>query len=623
MPLNPLVDSRDVRFVLFEMLHAETLNRYDLYADFDREIFESTLGLAEQISVNRIHPANIAGDREKARFNPETGDVTAPAQYREAMKIFREAGFPGMIFEQELGGMGLPILISRAAFEYFFAGSIAFMTYMTLGMGAANLVKKFMPDSLKKIYLEKMVSGKWGGTMCLTEADAGSDVGALKTRAVKQPDGTYLITGQKIFITAGDNDLYENIIHPVLARIEGDPAGTRGISIFLVPKFIPESDGSIGERNDMVCSGIEHKMGLNGSATCTLNFGDNGRCVGYLMGEERQGMKIMFNMMNEARIDVALQGQAVSSAAYMHAVKYARGRIQGNDMLQKQGPSSKPVTIITHPDVRRMLLWMKTHVEAMRMLMSFTCLQMDLAHVEKGDAAAEAVALLDFLIPILKAGSTDNAWLITSEAIQIHGGYGYCSDYPVEQYARDSKILSIFEGTNGIQAMDLTMRKLLMNPDMYNYMVYKKRILETVAMAEGIADKKYIKAVSDGLGKIDVAVNFLNRKKGEGNFNHILSTAKPLLNAFTMLSYAWMHLWTLSIALPAMKKISGGKVGRDLEDLIKNDSEAAYYHGKILSSRFYLGSEFMKFFSIVDIITSEETALLESESIIFTGAPDE
>ena len=623
MALNPLVDSRDMNFVLFEMLEAHKLSRYDTYSDFDRDVLESTLRLAEQISVGRIYPANLEGDKIKASYDPKTREVKVPPCYKEAFAVFRDAGFPGMSFEPDEGGMGLPLVIFRASLEYFFSGSIAMLTYATLSMGAANLVKKFMPEKIKNLYLEKMVSGQWGGTMCLTEPEAGSDVGALKTKAVKQSDGTYLITGQKIFITAGENDMYENIIHPVLARIEGDPAGTKGISIFLVPKYIVNGDGSLGPRNDVVCSGIEHKMGLNGSATCTLNFGDNNKCVGYLMGEERTGMRIMFHMMNEARIDVALQGLAVSSAAYMHAVTYARNRVQGMDLLKKFSPDAKPVAIMNHPDIRRMLIWMKSHVEAMRMLMGYACLHMDIAKMDAGETAREAEAVIDFLTPILKSGNSDNAWLITSEAIQVYGGYGFISEYPVEQFARDSKILSIYEGTNGIQAMDLAMRKLLMNPETYNYTVFKKRIGETMDKAAGIVDEKYISQVKAGLEKIDAAVKFLFVKKDAGDMNYILSTAKPLLQAFTMVSYAWMHLWSMTLCIPELKKISGGMKGAELEKFAADNAEAAFYQGKILSARFYIGSEFRKFFSLVDSITSDETAVLETGSAYFTGAPEE
>ncbi|PKL41380.1 MAG: acyl-CoA dehydrogenase [Spirochaetae bacterium HGW-Spirochaetae-1] len=500
MMLNPLVDSRDARYVLFEILEADRLCRYHAFSQFDRETFESVLDLAETIAVEHLYPANAQGDKTGVMFNPSDGTVTVPAVYRDAMAVFNEAGFTGIGNDTRWGGMGMPDVIYRAVMEYFFAASISFTMNVSLLVGATNLVKNFGSHERKDIILEKMMAGKWGGTMCLTEPGAGSDVGALVTRAVRRDDGTYLISGQKIFISAGDNDLYENIIHPVLARIEGDPAGTRGISIFMVPKYHINTDGSSGEANDVVCSGIEHKMGIKASPTCTLNFGDNGRCVGYLMGEERQGMKIMFQMMNEARLDVALQGLAVSSSAYMHAVTYAKNRVQGN----------APAAIINHPDIRRMLLWMKSHVEAMRMLTMLAAMTADEIHCGDVAAAKESSALLEFLIPLCKAGNTDLAWLVTAEAIQIFGGYGYCSDYPVEQLARDSKILSIYEGTNGIQSMDLTMRKLLMNPGMFNYNVFKKKIVKTIQEAQGLVEEEYIVPVLNAVKDMDRVVEFLS-----------------------------------------------------------------------------------------------------------------
>jgi len=618
MASNPLVDSRDLRFVLFEALDAEKLNQYEKFSGFDKDTYEATLELAEQIAVEQVYPANAIADKTGAQYHPDTKTVTVPEGFHTAMNLYRESGFSGLGNNPEYGGMGMPETIYRAVMEYFCAAGVAFSSYDTLKVGACNLIENFGSDELKKIYIEKMVAGQWGGTMCLTEPGAGSDVGALKTKAVKQADGTYRITGQKIFITAGDNDLYENIIHPVLARIEGDPPGTPGISIFIVPKFLVNPDGSVGERNDVITSGIEHKMGIKGSATCSLSFGDNDKCVGWLLGAERQGMKIMFQMMNEARLDVSQQGLGTASSAYMHAVTYAKNRIQGADAGKKGDFSS--VAIVKHPDVKRMLLWMKASVEAMRMLTLLAAFSADMSHVETGDAAKEASALLEFLIPLCKAGNTDLAWLVTSEAMQVYGGYGYCSEYPVEQLARDCKILAIYEGTNGIQSMDLTMRKLLMNPDMFNYKTFKKRIQETADKARGIVDEPYITAVLNGVAKMDETVASLNGLKEQRKMLDILAVATPLQQAMRMLAHAWMHLWSLSLVIPKFKAIAGEATGDALAAVVKDNAEAAYYYGKILSGRFYIGSEFHHFAGYMDYITSTETAVGEAFEDIFTGA---
>jgi hypothetical protein len=618
MASNPLVDSRDLRFVLFEALEADKLSKYEKFAGFDKDTYEATLELAEQLAVEQVYPANAEADKTGAKYNPETKSVTVPERFKTAMALYRESGFSGLSNGPEWGGMGMPETIYRAVMEYFCSAGVAFSSYDTLKVGACNLIINHGSDELKKIYVEKMVAGLWGGTMCLTEPAAGSDVGALKTRAVKQADGTYRITGQKIFITAGDNDLYENIIHPVLARIDGDPPGTPGISIFVVPKYHVNPDGSIGKPNDVTTTGIEHKMGIKGSATCSLSFGDNDKCVGYLLGQERQGMKIMFQMMNEARLDVSQQALGTASSAYMHAITYAKNRIQGADSAKKGDFTSVP--IVKHPDVKRMLLWMKSQVEAMRMLTLLAAYSADMSHVEKGDAAKEASALLDFLIPLCKAGNSDLAWLVTSEAMQVYGGYGYCSEYPVEQLARDCKILAIYEGTNGIQSMDLTMRKLLMNPEMYNYKVFKKRIAETMAKAKGVVDEKYIAAVKTAVEKMDATVQKLAELRDQKKLLDILAIATPLQQAMRMVAHAWMHLWSLSIAIPKLKAIAGDVAGEKVVAKVKDNAEAAFYYGKVLSDRFYLGSELKHLYGFLDYITAGESAVGESFEDVFTGA---
>ena len=618
MASNPLVDSRDLRFVLFEALEADKLSKYEKFAGFDKDTYEATLELAEQLAVEQVYPANSEADKTGAKYNPETKSVTVPEGFKTAMALYRESGFSGLSNNPEDGGMGMPETIYRAVMEYFCSAGVAFIAYDTLKVGACNLIVNWGSNELKKTYVEKMVAGLWGGTMCLTESGAGSDVGALKTRAVKQADGTYRITGQKIFITAGDNDLYENIIHPVLARIDGDPPGTPGISIFIVPKYHINPDGSVGKPNDVTTTGIEHKMGIKGSATCSLSFGDNDKCVGYLLGAERQGMKIMFQMMNEARLDVSQQALGTASSAYMHAITYAKNRIQGADSAKKGDFTSVP--IVKHPDVKRMLLWMKSQVEAMRMLTLLAAYCADMSHVEKGDAAKEASALLDFLIPLCKAGNSDLAWLVTSEAMQIYGGYGYCSEYPVEQLARDCKILSLYEGTNGIQSMDLTMRKLLMNPEMYNYKVFKKRIAETIAKAKGVVDEKYIAVVKTAVEKMDQTVQKLAELRDQKKILDILAIATPLQQAMRMVAHAWMHLWSLSISTPKLKAIAGDVAGEKVVAKVKDNVEAAFYYGKVLSDRFYLGSELNHLYGFLDYITAGESAVGESFEDVFTGA---
>jgi hypothetical protein len=323
-------------------------------------------------------------------------------------------------------------------------------------------------------------------------------------------------------------------------------------------------------------------------------------------------------MMNEARFDVALQGLGVSSSAYMHAVTYAKNRGQGSNPEARDAKG--PAMIVAHPDVRRMLLWMKSHVEAMRMVTLLAAMQSDLAHNASGKDAAEAGALLDFLIPVCKAGNTDLAWLVTSEAIQVYGGYGYCADYPVEQLARDSKILAIYEGTNGIQSIDLAMRKLLMNPGMENYKVYRAGILETIARAKTVVDDTYVSTVEAGLEKMEEVVGYLKNLADEKKTAAVLAAATPLQQAFRMLTHAWMHLWSLTLTAPRAHELAWNLSGGELDSLLENNPEAAYYHGKTLSSRFFLGVEFKKIFGLAEGILSGEGAVGESRPGSFTGA---
>ena len=621
MSLNPLVDSRDVRFVVFEMLEIDKINRYERFTELDRDMYEDTLNLAEKIAVDQFLTSNADGDKIGLKFNSDTHEVKVPESFHKGFKAYIEAGFHNLAFPPEEGGMGMPVTIAFASQEYFNAGNTSLGMYCSTLTGTAHLLMAYGSEEVKKMFLHKMITGEWCGTMCITEPGAGSDVGALKTKAVRQSDGTYLISGQKIFISNGEHDLTPNIIHPVLARIEGDPEGTKGISIFIVPKVLVNKNGSLGERNDMICSGIEHKMGLKGNATSTLNFGDHGKCVGYLLGEERQGMKIMFQLMNEARIFTGIQAQAVSSAAYMHAVTYAKNRIQGAHITQMLNPNAPKVPIVEHPDVKRMLLYMKSTIEGMRMLTLYLAYNRDITLSSPSvEEVKEATAVVEILTPIVKAGISDAAWLVTAEAMQVYGGYGYCQDYPVEQYARDSKVFSIYEGTNAIQSLDLQMRKILMNRDHYNYSILKKRIAETVEAAKGRVDDKYITLVVRGMEKLDEVINMMKTQMQEGKFLALVLNATPLQQAMFPLVLAWLHLWSLTITTPKRTAILGDAKGEERQKIFSENSEAAYYGGRVLSSQFYIGSEYPKYFGRIECILGNEAAAIKAVPENFTGA---
>ncbi len=455
-----IADERDMKFVLYEQLRLEDLCKSTLYADFSQETFDMILEEAAKLAERAYYPSNKKGDEQGCRF--ENGQVKVPDSFHEPYRLYKEGGRLAMAESPDVGGQGLPVALSTACIEMFGAANWSLQMYSGLTHGAARLLQQFGTPEMQKLYMENLFSGEWTGTMCLTEPGAGSDVGNLRTRAERQPDGTFKITGQKTFISSGMHDLTENIIHMVLARVDGAPKGTRGISIFLVPRLrVDESGGMVD--NDVVCVGIEHKMGIHGSSTSSLNFGENGGCVGYLMGQENKGMQIMFEMMNEARLFVGMQGLAHASTAYMHSLQYAKERIQGSPIEKMKDADAPRVPIIEHPDVRRMLMSMKCSTEGMRALLYLAGYCIDKVRVAETPEEKELFqGYVDLMIPVCKSVGSDLGFRVCETAIQVYGGYGYCSDYPVEQFMRDCKIASIYEGTNGIQALDLVGRKLAM-----------------------------------------------------------------------------------------------------------------------------------------------------------------
>jgi len=381
-----LVDERDLQFVLFEQLKVQELVNYDKFNGFSREDFDMILSEALKVAREVVAPVNVPGDRKGCRF--DNGNVYLPEEYHKVYEIFKELGWCNLNVNPEYGGQGLPTSISNAVEELFTGACPAFSGYFGLTVGAARLVESFGTPELKEKYCKKMYSWEWGGTMCLTEPQAGSDVGNVKTVARRSGDH-YLITGNKLFISNAEHDLTENIIYPALARLEGAPDGTRGLSLFLIPKFMVNDDGTLGERNDVVCTNIEHKMGLHGSSTCALSFGENGKCIGYLLGKENEGIKAMFQLMNEARLLVGLQGLAVGSTAYQNALKYARERIQGTEVGKSVEAGDPRVAIINHPDIRRMLLTMKAYVEGARALVYLCGYLIDMSEVQSNPEEKE------------------------------------------------------------------------------------------------------------------------------------------------------------------------------------------------------------------------------------------
>ncbi len=516
----------------------------------------------------------------------------------------------------EVGGQGFPYVMSTSANEWFIH-NLGFIVLGFLGQGAAHLIEIYGSEELKAKYLPKMVSGEWNGTMCLTEPNAGSDLGNMSTKAIRQPDGSFKIKGTKSFITGLDQDLTENIIHPVLARIEGDPAGTKGISIFLVPKYIVNDDGTLGRRNDYEIAKIEEKMGFHGAPTGTMNFGDNDECYGELLGGERQGIKVMFQMMNEARIGTGMQGVGSASIAYLHALQYAKERIQGSSLENFRDPDAPKVPIIKHPDVRRMLLWMKSSVDSMRAMVYFAAYAVD-REVIAGDEAEKDKwhGFLEILTPIVKAYCSDVGFKVTEQAIQVYGGYGYCSEYPVEQFMRDEKIASIYEGANGVQALDLVGRKLGMKKGSY----FMNLLME---MGGTVAKYKEIPGLSDLAEDVQAGVNLLGEVGlffancgREGKFMVPVGHAYPFLMMMGKIVSGWLMLWQAGIArekLDALVKESGvdssDKAGWG--GFVKDNRDAAFYEGKVLSARYLIKNVLPEAEAAAKAIKSEDLSILE------------
>ena len=455
-------DLREVEFLLFEQFKMADILSKPPYNNWGVDEVKMVLEATYEFATSVLGPLNAVGDREKCKL--VDGKVITPTGFKNAWKKLFEAGWRTLSGPEEFGGQGAPRTLQAVAEEFFSGANVAFMMYPGLALGAAEVIEHFgLPDQ-RKLYCSRMFTGKWGGTMCLTEPHAGSDVGSATTSAKRNADGSYSIKGTKIYISGGDHDCAENVIHLVLARIEGAEAGTKGLSLFIVPKIRATSDGTLGELNDVKVASIEHKMGINGSATCVMQFGEDDQCIGYLTGgTEHQGMKQMFQMMNVARIGVGIQGLAISGAAYMSALDYAKDRKQGSSITAWKDPSAPRVSIIEHPDVRRMLLEMKAKVEGIRALIVKLSMHQDRVEALQGkndELAAYHQGQVELLTPLVKAYSSDQAFRICETAVQVYGGAGFCQDYPVEQYLRDSKIFSIYEGTNHIQALDLVGRKL-------------------------------------------------------------------------------------------------------------------------------------------------------------------
>ncbi|MEL6380374.1 MAG: acyl-CoA dehydrogenase C-terminal domain-containing protein [Pseudomonadota bacterium] len=547
---------RDMQFVLNEVLDISRYSNLPGFTEASPDLVEAILEEGSKLATNVLHPINQSGDSEGC-IRHDDGTVTTPKGLKAAYDQFSEGGWQGLSFDPEYGGQGLPYLLSVVINEMVSGANMAFGMYPGLAMGAANTILAHGTDAQKQMYLPKMVSGEWGGTMNLTEPHCGTDLGLLRAKAVPQGDGSFKISGQKIFISAGEHDLTDNIIHLVLARIEGAPEGTRGISLFIVPKVMVNDDGSLGARNGVSCGSIEEKMGIHANSTCVMNYDE---ATGYLIGEEHKGLKAMFTMMNEARLGVALQGMAISDVAYQNAADYARDRVQGRSLTGTKAPDKAADPIIVHPDVRRMLMDQKAFNEGARHWMYWSALYADLLHKSGDDTEKEtADDYLGLMTPILKAYLTDKGYAHATNAQQVLGGHGYVKEWGMEQFVRDARIAMIYEGANGIQALDLVGRKLMKDGGRA-WQTYFKEIDDFIADNKDVEDlKPFIDGLGEAKGRLMEATQWMGANAMQ-NFDHAGAGSTDYLHLFalTCLSFSWAQM-----AKAAVEKRNNGGAGDD------------------------------------------------------------
>ncbi|MBN2498686.1 MAG: acyl-CoA dehydrogenase [Deltaproteobacteria bacterium] len=606
------VDKRDIEFCLFEYLKIENLFELERYSEFDREAIEMVIELMIKLATDKIAPLNTVMDREGLGF--KDGKVTTPTGYKDCYDSLCELGLIAPSHSTDYGGMGLPYVIATCLNEIMGSSSVAFAMTPGLSSAAGHVIEIYGDPQMKKTYIQKLYTGEWAGTMCLTESSAGSAVGDLKTRARKEGDH-WLIEGEKIFISSGEHDLTENIIHLVLARTEGAPKGIKGISLFLVPKIRPDADGGLAEPNNVMCGNIEHKMGIKGSPTCTMVFGSDGPCHGWMIGEENMGIKYMFQMMNEARIGVGIQGLSTTSASYQEALQYAMERIQGVEIKDMKDVDAPRVAIIKHPDVRRNLLSMKAFSEGMRALLYSTALFSDLMLVHEDENERNNYkSLVELLTPICKAYCSDWGFRMTELGIQIFGGYGYCQEYPQEQYCRDAKIASIYEGTNGIQALDLIGRKMTAKGGLF-FMTYLTRLNDFLNEHKEHArlgpHVEKLEQARDSLVQVAMGIQ---QAAMSGDLEMPVLHATPFLDLFGHIVMAYLLIDMAVVAdekLQAIYTAAGAGDESACAKVIEDNPEAKYYDGKLHSMRFFVDTYLPQVKALLKSITSGNRSPLE------------
>ncbi|PAU56326.1 acyl-CoA dehydrogenase [Pseudomonas indica] len=596
-----LLSSRNLAFELYEVLDAEALTQRERFAEHSRETFDAALGTARSIAENLFAPHNRKNDENEPEY--VNGEARLIPEVKPAVDAFLEAGFLNATRTFEQGGMQLPNLLSQACFAHFQSANIATSSYAMLTMGAANLIEAFGSEEQKQRFLQPMIEGRFFGTMALTEPHAGSSLADIRTRAEPAGDGTYRIKGNKIFISGGDHPLSENIVHMVLAKLPDAPPGVKGISLFIVPKFLVNDDGSLGQRNDVLLAGLFHKMGWRGTTSTALNFGDNGECVGYLVGKPHHGLAYMFQMMNEARIGVGMGAIMLGYAGYLYSLEYARERPQGR-LPDGKDPTSKPVPIVQHADVRRMLLTQKAYVEGAFDLGLYAArLFDDTETLPTEDERKQAHELLDLLTPIVKSWPSEFCLKANELAIQILGGHGYTREYPVEQYYRDNRLNPIHEGTHGIQSLDLLGRKVAQN----NGAGLKQltRLIQDCCRraAEHPSLDALRQPLEQLLARLSTVTLALLGDLMQGKVNQALANSALYLKVFGHAVIGWR--W-LEQAIRAEQGLAGG-----------NPADADFYKGKLQAARYFLTWEVPSCHHELALLEARDPTCLEMQDAWF------
>ncbi|MFV0383119.1 acyl-CoA dehydrogenase [Paracoccus sp. (in: a-proteobacteria)] len=590
--MSMIVDRRQLDFLLYDFLGLQQLLDTEYYSDWDRETVDKTLDTAQKIAETYFLPVAAQVDAEEPRF--EDGRVIQPEGVGRALGAQAGAGLFALPFDYEQGGLQAPWIVHMAATGMFACASTSIANYTFLTMAAAQMLAAFGTDELKDRFLPPMLEGRWLGTMCLSEPQAGSSVGDITTRATPRGDGSYALTGSKMWISGGEHDITENIVHFVLARTPGAPAGTRGISLFLVPKRRVDDGGAAGELNNIALAGLNHKMGQRGTTNCLLNFGEQGESIGYLIGQEGRGMACMFHMMNEARIGVGYSSAMQGLGGYLYSVDYARTRLQGRPLGQKD-PATPQVPIIRHPDIRRMLLAQKAAVEGAQALCLYAARLVDETRINGGDKAAQAERLLGLLTPVIKSWPSEHCLEANKWAIQVLGGYGYTRDYPVERLYRDNRLNHIHEGTFAIQGQDLVGRKIIAEQGQSLEML-KALIAETVASAPAaLADEA--QALADAVAQVSETVARLQDCDDD---ELRLSNATVFLDAFGHMVLGW--IW-LRMATTAQQADAAGADG--------------FYQAKLTTCRYFFRFVMPKAIADLALVASLDTTCRDAPEETF------